>query len=195
MSIVQICNIALSKLGQQAINSLTEDSPVARYCSIFYDPIKDEVLRGHNWNFAGKRVSLAPVSDAPVFGYSYAFNLPADCIKVRYLNDSAISWTVEGRTILANTDSINVVYTSRIEDTTLFDPFFISVLATRLAAELAVPITSSATLGQNLFKSYQIQLDSARAADARENNSSSDLNTETATGDHRNFTFLDFRHR
>ena len=49
ISKIDICNMALAQLGQEPLASLTQDDERARRCHLFYEPVKKEVLRTHNW--------------------------------------------------------------------------------------------------------------------------------------------------
>ena len=62
---VQICNLALAKIGDQQITSLTENSKAGRLCNLVYEPLRDATLRAHPWNFAITRETLALHSVAP----------------------------------------------------------------------------------------------------------------------------------
>ena len=56
-SVVEICNIALTRIGQnEPIVSLTEQSKAAELCSLHYATCRDEVLRDFDWPFAEARV-------------------------------------------------------------------------------------------------------------------------------------------
>ncbi len=80
---VDICNLALSHLGDEATVAVIdppEDSPQAGYCARFYPIARDSLLEMHTWRFATKRVSLAANPTAPsTWQYSYA--QPSDLIK------------------------------------------------------------------------------------------------------------------
>ena len=52
ISKITICNLALAQLGQAPISSLTQEDEKARRLNLFYEPVRDEVLRSHNWGFA-----------------------------------------------------------------------------------------------------------------------------------------------
>ena len=58
-SATDICNRALSRVGEARITSLTDDSKQARACSSAYAHIRDEVFRAHPWNSVITRAKLA----------------------------------------------------------------------------------------------------------------------------------------
>jgi|DEB0MinimDraft_3_1074331.scaffolds.fasta_scaffold00081_13 hypothetical protein len=166
---VQICNIALSKVGDEQITSLLDDSKAARLCNLTYEPLRDSVLRAHLWNFAISRVALAKSTDAPAYEYSAKFALPADFLRLVDTNllDTE-KYKVEGKFILANSDTVSIRYVKRVEDPNEFDWLFIEALAARIAAELAIALTDNRTLSVDLFNLYSTKITEARTADAQE---------------------------
>lgn len=62
---VDICNLALRRLGAKAITAIDDGSKEADNCSAFWDYIIDEVLDDYPWNFAKKARSL---NHLPGFG-------------------------------------------------------------------------------------------------------------------------------
>ena len=168
-SVVQICNLALQKLGASHIVSLTEDSKGARECNLAYEPVRDAELRAHTWNFAKARVVLAPDSTAPPFGFDYQFTLPSDFLRLHPV-DEETDWTIEGNKLLTNDgDTLNLGYIKRVTDPNIFDSTFVEVLAARLAMELAEPITQSNTKKDFAVKEYKRALLEARRVNAIEN--------------------------
>jgi len=55
---VQICNLALAKVGVEGsgISSLSDSNENARKCNLFYEPCRDLIMSQHPWKFALKRV-------------------------------------------------------------------------------------------------------------------------------------------
>lgn len=61
-----ICNRALAHIGTRSqIASLTENSPEARACNMFYEETRNEVLSMAYWNFANKTATLSVLKVAP----------------------------------------------------------------------------------------------------------------------------------
>ena len=177
-SVVDICNSALNMLGGNTIISLTENSKNARLCNQRYEPVRDAVFREHPWNCLLKRVELAKDTVAPVFEYSNAYTLPADCLRVLQSENSNLSnnerFRIEGRKLLSDEDTIKILYVAKITDTTEYDTSLIETLSARLAAELAYPITQSSGLMDRMFTLYQTKLKDARFVDATEGTADDD---------------------
>lgn len=165
---VEICNLALQKLGAKAIVSLTEDSKNARECNRAFDVVRRREIRKRRWNFAMSRVTLAPDSASPEFDYDYQFTLPANCLKViKGINDT--DWIVEGRKILTNlTNTLYLRYLKDVTDPNVFDSTFIEVLASALAVQLNGRVTQDKNLKLDLKEDYKTALREAVSANSFE---------------------------
>lgn len=79
-SVVDICNLALAHLGDNAtIASIDppEGSAQAEHCQRFYPIARDTLLEMHSWSFATKRAYGAEVENTwPMWEYAYA--MPGD---------------------------------------------------------------------------------------------------------------------
>ena len=172
---VSICSNALRRLGDDPITSLTDDSERARLCNAFYEDARDACLRSHPWNFALTRASLTQLSDSPVYGYDYQFALPTDpyCLRVLAMEYEDYIFKVEnfstqGRVLLTDEETAKIIYIARITDTTLFDSLFVDTLITKLASDLAYPVTNSLKVQEQMYKLYQLKLSEARSIDGQE---------------------------
>lgn len=168
-SVVDCCNSALQRVGAASITSLTDNSPEARACSIAYDSNRRDELRKHTWNFAVKRAVLAPDSTAPAFDYTYAFTLPADCLRVLRPATSDLDWLIEGRKILTNDSSVlNLRYIADITDATQWDSSFYNVIAAALAIDIVEKLTQSNVKKSALISDYKDCVSDAKRVDAFE---------------------------
>lgn len=80
---VGIANMALQRIGARGdIASLTEDSSNAIKVSNVWDMVFQEVSSERDWKFAKTRVQLQKSSIQPAGGYKWAFNLPADFLRL-----------------------------------------------------------------------------------------------------------------
>ena len=164
---VDICNLALLDLGQPSISSIGDDTKAGRAFSVAYEPTLQELLRDHPWNFARKRIVLAPDSAAPAFGWDNRFKLPSKCVRVLEVNDALTKYKVEGRYLLVNDTAPEVIYVERVDESE-FDPLFASALAAVLAARLCIHITDNATAAQQLLAVAKDKLDAAKGTNALE---------------------------
>lgn len=171
---VDIANRALQKLGADQIVSLTQDSENARAVNLCYSYIRDAELRAHPWNFAIKRASLAADATAPAFGYSYAYTLPSDCLRLLppdvEVNYNSHDWQIEGRKIMTNDGApLEIRYIKREEDPNQYDSLFVECLSSKIAVELCEKLTQSNTKGQAARDDYVRGIREARKLNAFEN--------------------------
>lgn len=158
-SVVQICNMALSHIGSDAIVTSIDPpdgSIEAGHCVRFYDLARTSMLEAGHWSFGRKRVELAEVTNDSIV-WSYAYALPADCLRpqivLRLAADNVFQletftlselksadYEVEGQVLRTNEPEAVLLYTIDITDTTRFTPSFTSALAFMLASYLAGPI-------------------------------------------------------
>lgn len=172
ISDVLICNLALTYLGEETIENLSEDSVNARLCNVLYEQTRDFVLTDSIWNFAQKRAVLAELSEDPVWTedqMSVVYQKPTDCLKINFVNIPSAIFKIERDKILSNTSGLKIKYTERITDPTLFFPKFVECFAAKLAADLAYPVTSKRSLVDTMYTLYyEKKLPEARAMDAQQ---------------------------
>ncbi|MDF7671157.1 hypothetical protein PT276_08135 [Orbaceae bacterium ESL0721] len=167
---VGICSNAALLVGDIPIADLTDDTLPARLTLNLFDSVRDALLRAHPWSFAIKRVKLSPLATKPIFGYPFEFNTPSDMLRFVSLdNKHGLDFKLEGRKILANQPSINIIYVYRNEDVSTWPPDFIETVTYELAAKIAYPIANSDTLRQSLKQEAQYCLAVAKINNAIEN--------------------------
>jgi hypothetical protein len=189
-----IANRALIKLGEEGnLTSLSTSGTTKgeRVMATLYGDIRDAVLRMFPWGFAKRRATLSVAADAPVWGYTGAFLLPSDCLRVLEVDgfDESDSWRIEGLAVTSTTTSavtmtpsimlvgtadIDVVYIAQITDVTKFDQWFIEAFSAWLAHEACEAITQSNTKKESLRADLEEAIHQARRASGREQ-SSTDL--------------------
>ena len=175
-SVVDICNGALNQLGATTILSLTEDSKNARLCNSRFTQVRDALFRTHPWNCLQKRTELAKDTATPAWGFSSAFTLPADCLRLLYIIDYDSNHKVEGRKILSNNSTMKILYVSRITDPNEYDELLRETLSAALGADIAYGVTSSNPVSEKMYTLYQDKLRDARFVDSTEGqNNSPDL--------------------
>jgi hypothetical protein len=186
-SVVQICNMALGWIGAERITSLDDASTEAILCKANYDTARDTVLESREWTFAVKRFALVPTGVTPEFTWGQQFDLPTEILRVlsvergsvvgsnelsaNVIEHEQMDWVREGNQILTNFDAVYVRAIIRIENTTFFSASFVHALAARIAADLAIPITRSKVLQQQMFALYQAKLADAAALDGMQGRS------------------------
>ena len=172
---VDICNLALSHLGEASITALNDGTERANACALHYPNTRDEVLRSHRWNFAIFRATVTASVTAPAFGWDKQYAIPADCLRILEVNDSEFGdeisdqYVVENGYILTNATTMNLVYVGRFEDTDAYDPIFVKALALKLAVSLSETIRGTTEKTGELLAAYErVTAPLARRVDANE---------------------------
>lgn len=157
ISEVSICNQALTALGATRITALSEDSKNARACNSVYEHVRNSVLTDHMWTFAQKRAALSTLDEDPAWTddlVTVVYQLPSDLLQLNFVNQENALVKIEDDKLLSDTSSLKIKYTFEVTDTSKFKPKFIEALVSKLAAELAVPITNKSTIAERLFGIY-----------------------------------------
>jgi len=177
-----IANLALSHLGNKdSLSDIeTDTSREAEVCRIFFDTVRDEMLRQFPWPFATKFAELSEVEEEPdppdEWGYSYRY--PSDCLYIRRIlsgarNDSRatrepykIGVDGTGKLIYTDLESAVVEYTFRNEDPTDYPDDFTMALSYRLASYMAPQLTQGDPFALRDFclKMYALSVSAANAA-------------------------------
>ncbi len=177
---VEICNEALSRIGQSLLLTDTGQtpeeiadalqSPQAQQSAFWYPKCRDKVLRRFKWPFATHREKLAIVAGETRSDWTYVYGVPADCLAIRFVSPPGMrnprpsqipptkiearkdpsTGAVVGKLILTDQKDAELVYTMRVENPAAFDPDFESALAYCLAAELARTIPGIGPVGRAL---------------------------------------------
>ena len=174
---VEIANRALTKLGAERILLLTDPSKEARVMNSMFDTVMDAELRRHRWKFALKRATLPALVAQPEWGYTYAYQLPADFLALVQVNEFYVRglkqktlWTIESGQILTDLAApLKVRYIRRVDNFALLDPLFVEVLACKLAFEACETLTQSGSKKQAAGEEYSFAVSEAVRQDAIEN--------------------------
>lgn len=182
-SAVAIANRALYKLGEVPIAAFTDNSKQARAVNSMFAIVRDDELRAHRWSFSIARDQLAASATVPSYGYTNAFPLPSDFLRLlvvgewspgynpadyRNANDQQ-DYVIEGTSILSDQDGpLKVRYIRREDDTTKWDASFVESFACRLAAEMCETLTQSSNKRQLAWSEYEQSIQKARRAGAIE---------------------------
>lgn len=166
---IDIINAALSKLGEQALLAITDNSPPGKLANRTYADLRDALLREFPWNFATKRTSLAADVATPAWGFSFQYSLPGDCLRLIALNNqSDLNWRNEGGKIVTDMEApLEIMYVGETPVASM-DSTFRDALAARLAMEWAEPLAQTTTVVDSMATFYKNKLQVARAADGQE---------------------------
>ena len=151
MTDVQICNLALARLGDARITSLSDSTAQATYCSLFYAQTVEELQADFDWSFCREQQNLSG-GTSPITGYSVKYSLPSDFIRAIRVNGIDASenfgtWEIIGTELHTNfSGAVSLDYIANTTTTTQFPAIFVEALSIKLAAVLAMPLTGSKDL-------------------------------------------------
>lgn len=167
-SVVGIWNAALVSLGVDRVMSPTEDSETAKKCNEIYADVRDEETEMHPWNFAVTRKACALTATSPTYEYTYAYQVPSDCLRILEIETNEDDYQREGDLILTDVTSLNVKYIKQVTDANAMTPSFRGVLSARMKYELAYSLTGTKTMTLELYEVLKKIRKNAKAIDAQE---------------------------
>lgn len=186
-SVVTICNMALSHLGDAAtVSSIDppEGSAQAEHCARFYPQARDALLSAHPWNFATRRERLA-LLDRKDSVWTHRYALPTDTLAVLSVLPAARMDDYEqgGRVLpqeyqiereggvpvlLTDTPDAVIRYISTGIDPTFYPAAFTDALAWKLASLLCGPMLREAGQVRQCEEMYAFHLAAARQVDSKQ---------------------------
>lgn len=150
---IDLCSMALLKLGERPIQSLVDDTPAAQLARTLFDPVVDALLACHPWRFACKKFNLTKNADGN-------FLIPSDVLRILKCDGE-----IMGNTIIAPGNKLSIVALRRVPVES-FPSHFISLAATRLAMEFCVPLTGDQNVFRMLAALNETEMQSAKFIDS-----------------------------
>jgi len=145
--------MALLKLGEAPIQSLTDDTAAAKLARTLFDTVIDTLISSHVWRFACRSFDLTKNADGD-------FLIPVDCLRVVKCDGD-----IRGNRIFAPGDTMTIVGLARVSPES-FPGYFASLAATRLAMEFCIPLSGEQTIFRMLTALYETELQSAKFIDS-----------------------------
>lgn len=174
---VEICNLASDHISAGIVTSIEKpNTEQERLSARWYDTVRRATLRKLPWNFAKKRVILARNAVAPEFGYTDAYDLPNDELRLLTINEIAVDgdvrmdYEIEGKQILINNEGgpLKIIYIFDQKNVAAFDPLFVDLFALELAVRMAYKITGKQTKIEQLRTDIERTTSFAASIDGQE---------------------------
>lgn len=173
-----IVNAALAELGStQRIQSIDDDTNVARDAKAVWDSTVRELLAEHPWNWAIGRTTLNAAAEAPDFGYTYGYTLPADNLRwlpsSREDGDAHFEGVEEGGLLLSDAEAplqVRYISETRGARVALWPPKFVRAMQLAIAAKLAEPLTQDESIKSDFEDKAEKALRKAKRADGLASN-------------------------
>ena len=150
---IDLCSMALLKLGETPIQSLSDDTAAAKLGRTLTDFVIDTLLSMHPWRFACHTYDVPRNEDGDIV-------ITSDVLIVLKTDGQIME-----NKIIAHTDSARIVAIVRVAPDE-FPSYFASLVATKLAVEFCMPLISDQTVFRTLVALYETELQTAKFIDS-----------------------------
>jgi len=150
---IDLCSMALLKLGEKPIQSLNDDSAAAQLARTLFDSITDTLIASHPWHFAMRTYELTKTDDGD-------FIIPANVLRVLRCPGQ-----IQMGKIIAPDEKITIIGLERIVPES-YPSYFVSLVATKLAMEFCVPMTGDHNVFRMLAALFESEFQSAKFIDS-----------------------------
>jgi hypothetical protein len=156
---IDLCSMALLKLGEKPIQSWREDSAAAQLARTLFDPIVETLLAMFPWRFATQSLVLQKNSDGD-------FIIPSDVLRILKCEGQ-----INGNKIITNNDTLEIsaIVKTSPED---FPGYFATLVAAKLAVEFCIPLIGDANVFRMMTSLYESEYQSAKFVDSTLNRQS-----------------------
>lgn len=167
--------MALSHVGvRKKIDDIDEASNEAEECKLWYDQVRDSLLREAPWGFASKYQTLVEASETPAADWDYQYRLPSDFLRAIWLTDiermdtTPIPYRIgaddAGGVILTNQQSpVILQYVATATDESKWPPDFVNAMAWALASAIATTLSDNPSWSDRAMRGYQMAMGKALA--------------------------------
>jgi hypothetical protein len=154
MTDIDICAQALVMIGEEPIQSMTEDSPRAKTCVTLYKPHRDYCLGIYPWGFAQQVLPLSRRAAVVPEGWLFEYEPPANALsppRAIYPATGAKplvptqDWAIRAGSIVANEPALLGLYdVGQME--VYWPAYFSELVVISFAAKLALAVAEQRTL-------------------------------------------------
>ena len=156
---IDLCSMALLKLGEKPIQSLSEDSARAQLARTLFDPTVDTLLSLFPWRFATQHIVLNRNADGD-------FIVPSNVLRILKCDGKIV-----GDKIINSADTTEIIVIVRMEPEN-FPGYFATLVATKLAREFCVPLIGDTNIFNMMTALYESEYQSAKFIDSTTSNQS-----------------------
>ena len=150
---IDLCTMALLKLGEKPLQSLTDEGAGAQLARTLFDATIDTLIAIHPWRFATRTLELARTTDGD-------FLIPADVLRVLKCPGK-----INANRISAPGEKITIDALVRVAPEN-FPGYFASLAASKLAVEFCMPLIADGAMLRTLVAIYESELQSAKYIDS-----------------------------
>lgn len=164
---IDIASNALILIGDDPISSFSDPGAGAEAAANIYPGTYEAVLSTHPWSFALKEQQLSRLSQEPdsKTNYKYAFQLPADMIRLWEIMPHS-NYELVGLLLYSNEPELLARYVHKPDETQL-PPHFVKALEYKLASEFALLVTESQGRSEYFELKHNSAVATARSIDSQ----------------------------
>ena len=157
---VSISSMALTRLGQARISSMTQKGLGAELSNQYYETTRDELISDYDWPFAIKRESIAVSADTNLSNFTYMYTLPTDYLRVLTLLSSEDyseikdAWQIEGLKLLTDINPAYIKYIRKVENPVELPQLFVEAFYLRMATKMCIKLTQDEKLLIKLWQEF-----------------------------------------
>jgi len=163
---INIVNGALTELGEDRLQSMSEDKLAATVAGERYESTIKDLLGKAPWRFATVKAELSQDVAAPLNEWSVSYTLPGTMVRLLRVYPKA-PYELFGRHLYANTTGLAADYVDRVSESDFIDPF-VRLCELELAVRICMSLTNDKALKQQLQSDARFQFAAALAADAQQ---------------------------
>lgn len=180
---LNLYNMALSHAGSKyTLASPSENSIPADICNLWYENVRQTVLRAAHWNCAKRFARLTEeaerdtgadwVSTDPAPGWGFSYEVPENMLYARHMADYSmfdLHYETDQMVINSNMGGSSTEYvpilcfTIDVEDVTVWEPDLYQTIVLGLAAMICAPLTGKLQKEQTVVNKANIALREAQA--------------------------------
>ncbi len=150
---IDLCSMALLKLGEKPIQSWYEDSAAAQLAQTLFDPVVDTLLAMFPWRFATEKLVLQRNTDGD-------FLIPSNVLRILKCEGQ-----IAGDKIITSGDTLEILAIIKT-DPENFPGYFATLVAAKLAVEFCVPLLGDTNVFRIMISLYESEYQSAKFVDS-----------------------------
>lgn len=150
---IDLCSMALLKIGEKPIQSLREDSAPAQLARNLFDATADTLLTAFPWRFATEHIVLNKNTDDE-------FVIPGNVLRIIKCDGK-----IAGNKIICPSETTNILAVIKTEPEK-FPDYFASLLVTKLAIEFCIPLVGDMNIFNMMSALYERDFQTAKFIDS-----------------------------
>ena len=139
MNDIEICSTALTMLGADEITTFEDESREAKICNRIYELTVRNCLSDRNWSFAQNSIQLNKLSTVPLFGYSSAFQLPTNYLRLVGKDNPSLPHSIKEKYLYCDASEVKINYIFRLAEEK-FPPYFTLYVVNSLCKILSISL-------------------------------------------------------